>query len=210
MRVLRTLNIDNNAKQGIKLCSRRSKPYGLTFPEWIVKWWRWIFSIPFEKNPAIDVNGVNCSFNQHGPVWFLAGALADAKLIRNCTIPSPKAILFPVINSEISTAELPGATDFELLEAANSDIDKVDYMEVNINSIPIRNLHKFRIHTRPFDITIPVNNFMRLDYGPCKMVSDGYWIFLDVLPSGNHTLHFRGRDSDLCIDITFKIKIESG
>ena len=32
--------------------------------------------------------------------------------------------------------------------------------------------------------------------GPTKMVSDGYYVFLESLPAGNHELHFVGTTLD--------------
>ena len=51
-----------------------SKPYGLTYGQWSVKWFQWAFSIPKDKNPIIDTSGKNCAINQNDQyAWFLAG-----------------------------------------------------------------------------------------------------------------------------------------
>jgi len=34
-----------------------SKPLGLTYADWSVKWWQWISSIPGNSNPAFDLTG---------------------------------------------------------------------------------------------------------------------------------------------------------
>src|SRR4029078_3606185 len=51
-----------------------SIPYNMTWGDWSAEWWRWLMSIPMEKNPANDTTGINCAENQSGPVWFLAGS----------------------------------------------------------------------------------------------------------------------------------------
>ena len=83
-----------------------SNPYGFTFAEWTTKWWQWAYSIPKDTNPAYDDTGTYCAVNQKGSVWFFPGSYRhDA--VRQCTVPSGKSILFPILNSECSFAEFP-------------------------------------------------------------------------------------------------------
>jgi hypothetical protein len=83
-----------------------SKPHNLTYGEWTAKWWQWAYSIPREVNPAYDDTGKYCSENQRGPVWFFPGTYGKS-VIRECTVPTGTAILFPILNSECSFAEFP-------------------------------------------------------------------------------------------------------
>ena len=39
------------------------------------QWWQWAISIPSLHNPLLDTSGANCMVGQHGPIWFLAGAI---------------------------------------------------------------------------------------------------------------------------------------
>src|SRR5690348_14298996 len=67
-----------------------SKPSGLTYGDWTVKWWKWIFGIPKDTSPAIDTNGKNCAQGQNDPhVWFLAGTNGGSAE-RTCVIPLGK------------------------------------------------------------------------------------------------------------------------
>jgi hypothetical protein len=57
-----------------RIYSLDSKPYGLTYEEWAVRWWQWLLSISSEDNPAYDTTGQNSAQNQiDSRVWFLAG-----------------------------------------------------------------------------------------------------------------------------------------
>src|SRR5436309_708111 len=85
-----------------------SKPYGTPYTEWAGKWHQWLISVPQPLNPATDPTGSNCGQNQTGPVWFLAGTTGGSAE-RTCTIPSGKAILFPVISGERDYASYPAA-----------------------------------------------------------------------------------------------------
>src|SRR4051794_22907267 len=82
-----------------------STPYGLTYAQWSARWWQWAFSIPGPVNPLIDTTGAQCAQGQSGNVWFLAGLWVDPPLVpntavRTCTVPSGKALFFPVANIE--------------------------------------------------------------------------------------------------------------
>jgi hypothetical protein len=51
-----------------------SKPYGLSYDQWAVNWWKWFVSIPASVSPASDPTGANCAQNQNDAnVWYLAG-----------------------------------------------------------------------------------------------------------------------------------------
>src|SRR2546425_12917479 len=64
---------------------------GLTYGQWSEKWWQWAFSVT-----TFD----DCTVNQSGQMWFLAGS-TDGKIDnRNCTVPSGKNIMFPTFNAE--------------------------------------------------------------------------------------------------------------
>jgi hypothetical protein len=84
------------------------KPFGVSYGEWSIKWWKWACSIPKINNPCYDKSGKNSEQAQNGPAWFLAGTFDDMPVaIRKCRVPRGKAILFPVIVSEKSYAEFP-------------------------------------------------------------------------------------------------------
>jgi hypothetical protein len=94
----------------LKIFPPDSKPYGLTYEEWTAKWWQWAYSMPEEGNPMVDDTGEDCANNQAGPVWFLAGTGGGA-VTRECTIPSDKGILIPIINVECDSASGSGDTE---------------------------------------------------------------------------------------------------
>src|SRR5262249_39140054 len=71
-----------------------SNEFGNTYGEWSARWVQWLFSIPEDKNPALDSTGANCDVGQTGQVWFLAGTFGDPA-VRKCTIPSGQDLLFP-------------------------------------------------------------------------------------------------------------------
>jgi hypothetical protein len=190
-------NKKHNETQGI--FGVTSSPYGLTYAEWTAKWWQWAYSIPKNINPAFDDTGIHCTVNQNGPVWFFPGAYGK-DVTRHCTVPSDKAILFPILNSECSLAEFPNLRNYEQLRQCAKQIqDSVIQLNASIDGKNIGNLEQYRIGSPLFNFTLPQNNILGLPPQSTQAVSDGNWIFLEPLSEGNHTISFKGglrNDSD--------------
>src|SRR2546422_6254795 len=113
-----------------------SNPYGITFSEWTIRWWRWCLSLPKSINPVALKSGADVTKASHQiypEVWFLAGTTGGFAE-RSCIIPQGKAILCPIINFEISSSEEPQLeTDYDLVSYARSDVDKIAKLDVAID-----------------------------------------------------------------------------
>jgi hypothetical protein len=168
-----------------------SQPYGLSYGEWTAKWWQWAHSIPTANNPQLDETGKDCAQaqNQTGPVWFLAGT-SGGSAERTCTIPTGKAILLPIINAVyVRTA---GETEEEMRTTIKEDIDTVTNLEASIDGTPLQNLSNYRIQSPFFDVTLPKDNILGEPEGTYLAVSDGYWLFIEPLPPGQHEIRLHG------------------
>jgi hypothetical protein len=168
-----------------------SQPYGLTYGEWTAKWWQWAESIPTEINPQLDETGEDCAQaqNQTGPVWFLTGT-SGGSVERTCTIPAGKAILIPVLNT--INIRAASETDEELLAGAKSLTDSVTILEFSIDGVPLQDIWNYRIQSPFFDVTLPTDNVFGISAGTYRAVADGYWVFLQPLPPGQHEIRLRG------------------
>jgi len=172
--------------------------YNLTYGEWTARWWQWVLSIPEDRNPAADETGQYCGEGQSGPVWFLAGTFGGL-IERNCDIPAGKSILFPVINAECSYAEYPDLrTESELRSCAFSSNEGVSELMVTIDgqAIDESQLRSYRVQSPLFNLTLSENNIFGLPASTTQAVSDGFWVFLPPLGSGQHEIHFRGATID--------------
>ena len=173
-----------------------SKLYGLTYGEWTAKWWQWVYLMPEADNPMVDDTGKNCAKNQTGPVWYLAGTGGGA-VTRECTIPSDKAILIPIINVECdSTVDSSLDTEAELRACAKADQDTVIAKEITLDGINIGNLDSYRFQSPLFNLTYPENNIAGVAPQTGKAVSDGFWILLEPLSPGSHEIHFKAALGD--------------
>lgn len=176
---------------GLELFDVNSRPFGRTYAEWTAKWWEWVLSIAKTENPVVDDTGKNCANNQSGPVWFLAGTL-KGPAERSCAIPADKAILFPVINVEASTAEGDGTTEKELADRVKFEMDQITDMRVTINGTNVNELKQYRIQSPPFNVTLRLDNVLGLSAQTTKMISEGYWLFLKPMEPGKYDLNSFG------------------
>jgi hypothetical protein len=174
-----------------------SKPFGNTYGEWSAKWWQWAVFTPTDKSPLKDNTGINCAQAQSGPVWFLAGTFGGAAE-RTCTIPSGKAIMFPIYNGECSYIEYPQyKTESELRKCAIEQANKVTNLDVSVDGMKIQDLkQKYRFQSPLFDLALPNNNVFGLTPGPTKSVADGFWIISQPLSPGKHEIRFSGASVD--------------
>jgi hypothetical protein len=170
-----------------------SKPYGLTYADWTVKWWQWNLGIPKESNPATDTTGKNCAQNQNDQhVWFLAGT-GGGSAERTCVIPSGKAILFPVLNGECTYKDSADSkSPSDLRSCALKSNAGVTTLAATVDGINMQGVDKYRVTSDLFNVTLPNNNINGVAPGPTQGVSDGWWFILYPLQAGSHTLHFIG------------------
>lgn len=171
----------------------RDKPFGESWEVWTTRWWLWLLSIPKQVNPAFDKTGEKCNVGQTDPnVWFLA-TTTTGRAERTMTIPSNKALLFPIINITTSFSENPSLkTEGELVSYTEKHMDDITKKEINIDGTEIAIAESHRVRSPPFAFSFPDNNIYGAPRGPTRGVGDGYWIFLRPLPQGNHNIRTFG------------------
>jgi hypothetical protein len=171
--------------------SVNSRPYGFDYGEWSAKWWQWSLQIPSSTNPITDKTGAHCAQSQIGPVWYLAGSLGSPAF-RGCIIPAGKAIFFPVLAVECSTAEDSTLrTESQLRSCAVSGVEG-GITAASVDGVNLQALQMYRIQSPLFYFTFPSPNIFGAASGLTPSVSDGYFVMLQPLSIGNHTLHFTG------------------
>ena len=130
----------------------QSRPHGLSYAEWGARWWQWAYSFPADQFPPAQSGAVDCSLGQSGSVWFLAGAVGGGPVTRSCTIPTGKALFFPIVNylndypcPDPDFQPAPGQTleDF-LTEGAEAIIDDVTELQVVVDGQGLERLFDYR------------------------------------------------------------------
>lgn len=204
-----------------------STVFGKKYNEWSTEWWQYVLSFPTSENPLLDTTGERCLVGQHGPVWFLVGTFGASTATRNCSIPEGETLFFPVINNvNINTPNVCGQgpdniplTDLRSFSAPL--INDATNLLVTVDGNPVKDLQKrFRTRSVVFDVALPEDNVFD---SPCMgaglgnvpagiyspAVDDGFYVMLQPLSLGNHTLHIHAEAPDFgfSLDVTYNLTI---
>ena len=200
---------------------RDSVQFGRPYSEWAAEWWQWALSVPVSTHPLFD-NG-DCSVGQSGPVFFLGGKFCSninpncnpSVVTRTCSVPSGKALFFPIVNVEDSALEDPGKTLAELRLVTQNIIDGTADLSAEIDRVPIMDLkERFRVQSPAFGYTLPADNlFNAIGEGPFSAgtyfaaVDDGVYLMAPPLSRGSHTIHFHGAFPvfNFSLDVTYTL-----
>jgi hypothetical protein len=192
------------------------------FNELSAQWWQWALSIPVSTNPLTELTdaGSICMVGQRGSVWFLAGTLfSGGTYSRKCSVPEGVALYFPVANAvQVNT---PGIcfqdaplSVAEMRANAAAFIDGVTNMTVTLDGTAVKAIR--RVRSKPFAAALPVDNVF---VAPCKGdspagvyspgVDDGYYVKLEDLKPGLHTLQFTALNptGDYNLNMTYHLTV---
>ncbi|MCM8593868.1 hypothetical protein [Accumulibacter sp.] len=190
---------------------------GKTIGEWTAAWWQWAFSLggatttpptnPFLDDGSFGAQVAQAAANsgQGGPVFFLAGTTVlnpTLPVTRSFDVPADKYLLLPMINYECSDLEGNGNNYGDLRKCATTDgIDAVDSLTATGVSLPTNNLYAFREPTpanTTFSFTVAPDNAFGLNPGTANLaVADGYYLMLQPIGLGQHTITYGGGISSM-------------
>jgi hypothetical protein len=198
-----------------------------TYGQWSAAWWQWAYSIPAPNNPLLDETGAKCGVSQSGSVWFLVGVLnASGTAVRDrCTVPAGEALFFPVVNAEwdnyLQCVPPTSYTVDQLRSIVKTIVDAVTKMSATVDGVSVRNLPSYRAVSPVFSLTLPGNNLLQAigcypsdpgTYTPA--VADGYYLLLEPLAPGTHTIHFQATvrkthySGAFSLDITYQLTVK--
>jgi hypothetical protein len=193
------------------------------FKKLTAEWWQWALSIPTSVNPQLDTTGVNAAVGQRGTLWFLAGVFNGfngSTATRTSFVPEGTEFFFPVINSvNINTPnvcrQVGNLSVSELRAMSAALIDGATNLSVTVDGVQIRKLR--RVQSEVFAVALPEDNVF---ISPCfplpvpasvysPAVDDGFYVLLDPLPVGSHTLRFHAESfaGVLQQDITYNLTV---
>jgi hypothetical protein len=199
----------------------KQKAFEMSYGEWSARWWQYVFGLPEANNPLSDTTGAQCGLGQWGPVFFLVGTTGGDPVVRSCTIPAGKGLLIPVVNFGGAVPDDAGTIEEVTgIAASAADLIDVSTLSVTIDGVAVKNLGDFRFRSPIFSFTGSTPNIFSV-YGcvitapHCyegfhdQAVADGYWILLNPLPAGNHTVHLHGEIPDwgFVVDVTYHLTV---
>jgi len=167
---------------------------GQSLGQWTNNWWNWAES--FGPGPFTDTTGARAGINQSGPVFFVAGTGGNAgPITRNVTVGNDKFIFLPLINWIVAAGPDPGFPDTktEAIALATNTINPANLF-ATIDGVSVPNLASHREASgADFNLTVVNNNdtgFPPATYNDAY--GDGYYLMINPLAAGPHTLHFGG------------------
>jgi hypothetical protein len=190
--------------------------------EWVAQFWNWRVA-----QPPVENGG--CIMNDRGSVVMLMETAQESQMTRNpieqnCTILANQSIMIPLWVAWCDTA-IPEHRDFRgerLAQCAREEYNLGHIQSsVKVDGLPITRLDvmmKMPPGT-PEHITPPVNvtEFSSEQFnifippttpkgeqgsGNFPAGSHGWWVFLDPLPPGEHTISYNTRVDPVTADVT--------
>lgn len=180
----------------INIFNPESKPYGIPYEQHVKDFWKWIISIPQDKNPWGNQTGENCAIGQlnknSSTIFYLSGN-GGGKSDRICKLPAGKGLFIPVSPFEISDKEAPNRSVEDLHKIAKKDQDSVTslYLKIGDKEYTRQDLGKYRIPTDDFEVVFPKNAIFGASEGLSKAVADGYYVITEPLAKGNYTIIYK-------------------
>lgn len=181
-----------------------SSYFGKQYADLTMAWWDWSLNQPPETNPILDETGEFChvgqdeDFGQGKKIFFLAGNFGG-ETERHCTIPSGKALFFPVVNG-LWIAPEECATADECRQTVNDFLGFPAEIECTIDGVPVEDIRAYRAQSPPGGSPLHIRSggllewlapdfYVPRDYEPGS-VADGYWLLVRLGDGAEHVIEF--------------------
>jgi hypothetical protein len=161
----------------------------------------------------VQEGDVDCSAGQFGAVWYLNGTFGGPAE-RTCSIKKGKAIFFPLLNGLFWTPEdCPDEPNCRT--GVSAGIDAITSWTCTVDDTPCvwsAQVIRAQSDAQPFDIL--AGSIVNTDFGYAPgvretSIADGYWVMLDPLPPGEHTLHFTASNAfGFSLDVTYHLTVD--
>lgn len=182
-------------------------PFGLSYSDWVAKYWNWDFSLPIDPqtNVITGLNQSGCLMHRENSMVMLADTAFGGVWNQNCTISANEGILIPIWTGECNAGEKDCLDQpFEKLsEAARGfDLGKIKGL-VKVDDVPVAMLdvtdyktnkieNVTEVFTTEFNATVPDNSHVQNEkYGTYPAAAHGWFVFLKPLQPGNHTVYYQ-------------------
>jgi hypothetical protein len=160
----------------------------------VSKYWKWFCGLPRPESPAVDNDGDKDEQQNNDRDFFFLSFVLSGGSHRICNVPLGKKVVIPSLSCLCSAAERPGSTVKDLENFADVDHDNIEYRRIEINGKPLVGdiERRFRIRTKPFEVTYPKDAIFNAKAGRSKAVADGVYVVWEP-PFGEHIIHFEGK-----------------
>lgn len=167
-----------------------SKVQGLTYGDWLAKWWEYALVMPAAENPLLGSE--NCVYQRVGNVGLV---VADSTLNVpiNCEVPVGMMLYLEVLGAECSNIEEPpfyGGNEAELQACAQAFVPQD--LSATIDGVEVDDLSEYIFTSPLFEFTEPEDNILEVPAGTVgESIGSGAYLMLAPLSKGKHTVHFK-------------------
>ncbi len=176
-------------------------------PEWSAAWWQWIEAVG--EGVLFEQGEIDCSREQSGDIWHLAGTAGGPPVTRSCTISDGKVLFMPILTVAWSNE---GDEDLTIEEKRTVLAEVFSVTEAGPLNTKLCGLSSEVDGTPVPDVPRLSPPFLRL--GDPESVSDGYF-FAFKPPAGEHEVVFSGTLCDFStgdpvfeVDVTYNLTVE--
>jgi hypothetical protein len=175
--------------------SEDTKPFGIPYKDWTAKWWNWTMSINKNNFTSSELAKNNCAPTSEGDVFFMIGPgiAAGEPKEKTCNLTTQQAVLLTFLTGECDTG-IPEAKNYtyrQLSDCAFEDNQAPIFTKsafVDGVQVPDSNIKEIR--TDEFNLAFKPGNYYDADPGTFKAAAHGYYLFVEPLPEGNHTIKY--------------------
>ncbi len=179
---------------------------GKTIGALAVDMWNWVYSIGTNENPQLDCGSGQWANNrQPNPLVFFIAPVNGSMppCFRSFTIPENKHLLLPVMAITIENIHtLPPMTIPDMRLQIDAVIGNNIELRASVDGLEIGNLSAHRYTAPEFSYIFPHNdNTLSFFYHKAisglvdPIIADGYWVLLEPLSPGPHSLYTRGTNA---------------
>ena len=129
-------------------------------------------------------------------------------------MPFGSTLVFPVLNAAyFAFPSDPKKKRTEAyVRAQVADMIEASDLELEIDGVSVANVASFFEESELFAVTLPANNIFGLPAGAVLSpgADAGYYVAIDHLNPGAHTIHFHGQAPDgFIVDVTYELTVQA-
>lgn len=195
---------------GVELFSKDEAPFGVSYDEWVSKYWNWWISKTTEESTPTP-NG--CLINKSEPMVMLMETTVGGSPRQVCDISSAQGIIIPlwIAWCDNSHERRKDASYEDLSKCAREEYNLGNIRsDVKVDGKPVANLdvrmslisgsldykvnsltNVTELYSNGFNLTVPADT-QKPDQEPgtWRAGAHGWWVFLKPLPPGEHTVSY--------------------
>ena len=191
----------------VEFYSKDEHPFGISYSDWVAKFWNWDFSIPIDSqtNTLAGLKDNGCLMHKDNSMVMLVDTAAGGIWKQKCTISRTEGILIPIWTGECDQA-LKGFDSYsfkQLSECARAYDLGIVKGQVKVDNTPVATLDAIdyktnvmnnvtEVYTKQFNAIVPEESHLISErYGTFPAAAHGWFVFLKPLQPGNHVVYYQ-------------------